>query len=41
MLHVEDLPGVAAALSEQGVPFRDEAVEGPGRRQILCEDPIG
>lgn len=41
VLEVEDLLGLVAALSEQGVPFRNEAVEGPGGRQILCEDPSG
>lgn len=41
VLEVEDLPGHVAALREQGVPFRNEVVEGPGGRQVLCEDPSG
>jgi predicted enzyme related to lactoylglutathione lyase len=28
-------------MREAGVPFRNEIVEGPGGRQILCEDPSG
>jgi hypothetical protein len=25
----------------QGVTFRNDVVEGPGGREVLCEDPIG
>ncbi len=28
-------------LKQQGVPFRNDIVSGPGGRQILCEDPSG
>ncbi|PZV39763.1 VOC family protein [Mesorhizobium kowhaii] len=41
VLEVRDLPALAAAMREGGVSFRNEIVEGPGGRQILCEDPSG
>jgi catechol 2,3-dioxygenase-like lactoylglutathione lyase family enzyme len=41
VVSVENLPVLAAALREQGVTFRNDIVEGPGGRQILCEDPSG
>ncbi len=41
VLQVQDLPALAARMREAGVPFRNEIVDGPGGRQILCEDPSG
>lgn len=41
VLEVQDLPAIAAGMREAGVQFRNEIVEGPGGRQILCEDPSG
>ena len=41
VLEVQDLPTLAARMREAGVPFRNEIVDGPGGRQILCEDPSG
>jgi len=41
VLEVEDLPDLVASLRERGVKFRNEILEGPGGRQILCEDPAG
>ena len=41
VLQVSDLPALVAALRAQGVAFRNDIVEGPGGRQILCEDPSG
>ena len=38
---VENLPERIAALDAQGVRFRNAMIEGPGGRQILCEDPSG
>ena len=35
------LAGLAASLREQGVPFRNDVIEGPGGWQTLCEDPSG
>lgn len=41
VLQTTDLPGMVAALRTQGVAFRNDILEGPGGRQILCEDPSG
>jgi catechol 2,3-dioxygenase-like lactoylglutathione lyase family enzyme len=41
VVEVEDLAGLVAKLRERGVAFRNEVVEGPGGKQILCEDPSG
>jgi catechol 2,3-dioxygenase-like lactoylglutathione lyase family enzyme len=41
VLTVDDLPEVVARLKRDGVTFRNEIVEGPGGRQILCCDPAG
>ena len=38
---VDNLAERVDALGAQGVPFRNAIVEGPGGRQILCEDPSG
>jgi predicted enzyme related to lactoylglutathione lyase len=41
VLAVDDIDGVVSGLREVGVTFRNEVIEGPGGRQILCEDPSG
>jgi catechol 2,3-dioxygenase-like lactoylglutathione lyase family enzyme len=41
VLTVDDLDSLYATLKDQGVPFRNDIVEGPGGRQVLCEDPSG
>jgi glyoxylase I family protein len=41
VLEVEDLAELVVRLRERGVRFRNEILEGPGGRQILCEDPAG
>jgi catechol 2,3-dioxygenase-like lactoylglutathione lyase family enzyme len=41
VLEVQDLPATAARMRDGGVRFRNEIVDGPGGRQILCEDPSG
>jgi catechol 2,3-dioxygenase-like lactoylglutathione lyase family enzyme len=41
VIETEDLAGLVAQLRSKGVPFRNEIVEGPGGKQILCEDPSG
>lgn len=40
-IEVDDLAAEIARLKKEGVPFRNTMVEGPGGRQILCEDPSG
>jgi len=38
---VENLDELVATLRGQGVRFRNDVLDGPGGRQILCEDPSG
>ena len=41
VLPATDLAALVATLRAQGVAFRNDIVDGPGGRQILCEDPSG
>ena len=41
VLEVEDLAGLVETLQARGVSFRNQILDGPGGRQILCEDPSG
>ncbi len=41
VLVIENLAAKVTELKEQGAVFRNEIVEGPGGKQILCEDPSG
>jgi catechol 2,3-dioxygenase-like lactoylglutathione lyase family enzyme len=41
VLPVSDLMATVTTLRAQGVQFRNDIVDGPGGRQILCEDPSG
>jgi catechol 2,3-dioxygenase-like lactoylglutathione lyase family enzyme len=41
VLEVEDLDAFVARLKNVGVTFRNEAVSGPGGKQILLNDPDG
>jgi len=41
VVEVEDLAALVETLRSRGVPFRNDIVEGPGGKQILCEDPSG
>jgi catechol 2,3-dioxygenase-like lactoylglutathione lyase family enzyme len=41
VLEVGDLPALVATLRQRGIVFRNDILEGPGGRQILCEDPSG
>lgn len=38
---VTDLPARVAALKAAGVKLRNEILEGPGGKQVLCLDPSG
>ena len=40
-LLVDDLDGEIARLTEEGVPFRNDVVTGPGGAQVLAIDPSG
>ncbi len=41
VLTVDDLESLVSKLTDDGVSFRNEIVEGPGGKQILCKDPSG
>jgi len=41
VIPVENLSTIVARLRASGVPFCNEILEGPGGRQVLCEDPSG
>lgn len=41
VLEVADLPALVAELRCKKVVFRNDILDGPGGRQILCEDPAG
>jgi catechol 2,3-dioxygenase-like lactoylglutathione lyase family enzyme len=41
VLEVPDLAGLVATLREHGIKFRNDILDGPGGKQILCEDPSG
>ena len=40
-LLTDDLDAEIARLRDEGVPFRNDVVSGPGGRQILIQDPSG
>ena len=40
-LITDDLDGEIARLEAAGVTFRNEAISGPGGRQVLVVDPSG
>ena len=41
VIEVDDLAAWVERLRGAGMKFRNEIVEGPGGKQILCEDPSG
>ena len=41
VITIENLATLVETLRGQGVRFRNDVIEGPGGRQILCEDPSG
>lgn len=38
---VDDIAALAAKMKTDGVTFRNSILEGPGGKQVLCEDPSG
>ncbi len=40
-LVVDDLESLVSKLRDDGVSFRNDILEGPGGKQILCVDPSG
>ncbi len=41
VLIVDDLESLVSKLTDDGVRFRNDIVEGPGGKQFLCKDPSG
>ena len=41
VLPFDDLEAIVSKLKNDGVHFKNDIVEGPGGKQILCEDPSG
>ncbi len=41
VIEVADLQAIVQRLTQSGVVFRKEIVNGPGGKQILLEDPSG
>lgn len=41
VLTVDHLESLVTKLTADGVRFRNTIIEGPGGKQILCEDPSG
>ncbi len=41
VLRVDDIEALHATLLAQGIAFRNNIIQGPGGRQVLCEDPSG
>jgi predicted enzyme related to lactoylglutathione lyase len=41
VIEVADLEAAVAGLRARNAAFRNDIVDGPGGRQILCEDPAG
>ena len=41
LIDVEDIESDVARLKEKGVKFKNDILDGPGGRQILCIDPSG
>ena len=41
VLAFDDLESTVSRLKGDGVNFKNEIVEGPGGKQILCQDPSG
>ena len=41
MIVVSKIEELVEELDDKGVVFRNEVLEGPGGKQILCADPSG
>ena len=40
-MSVDDIESFVSKLKEKGIQFKNEIIEGPGGKQILCIDPSG
>lgn len=41
VIEVPDIDAAVSELAAKGGRFRSEPIQGPGGRQVLCEDPSG
>jgi predicted enzyme related to lactoylglutathione lyase len=41
VVEVADIDAAVKDITEKGGRFRSEPIQGPGGRQVLCEDPSG
>jgi catechol 2,3-dioxygenase-like lactoylglutathione lyase family enzyme len=41
VVEVSDIEAAVTALTAKGGRFRSEPIQGPGGRQVVCEDPSG
>jgi len=41
LINVDDIESVVSRLKQNGVPFKNDIIEGPGGKQTLCLDPSG
>ena len=41
LIDVDDIESVVSRLKRNGVQFKNDIIEGPGGKQILCLDPSG
>ena len=41
MISVDDIESLVSRLKQNGVQFKNDIIEGPGGKQILCLDPSG
>jgi len=41
LITVDDIESVVSRLKQNGVQFKNDIIEGPGGKQILCLDPSG
>ncbi len=39
LINVDDIESVVSRLKQNGVQFKNDIIEGPGGKQILCLDP--
>ncbi len=41
LITVDDIESIVSKLKQNGVEFKNDIIEGPGGKQILCLDPSG
>jgi catechol 2,3-dioxygenase-like lactoylglutathione lyase family enzyme len=41
VISVDDISALVETLEKNGVRFKNKIIEGPGGKQVLCQDPSG